>query len=199
MKARFLDDKELSEIFSHLSTDQRLVFDVCIVTGMRIGDVLKIRGQDVRRIAPELYEIRYKAEKTGKKGTATVRGSLGDHLYALRRKPRSFLWASRGKSGHITRQTAWNWFKAAARASKINIEGVSPHSLRKVFAVKLRHSEGMAAAQKALQHSDSATTAIYAYADIYAGADPNAPVLWCQVGELVDLIVRELRAKKDLS
>lgn len=198
MKARYLSEREITAIFAHMDAYRRLVFEVAIQSGLRIGDVLKIRSRDLKQVAPEAVEIRYVAEKTKKKGTATVYGRTAVQLLSLRRGKSGFLWSSDAKCGHITRQTAWNWMKTAANAAKIELNGVSPHSLRKSFAVRIRHEQGMIAAQRALQHSDSATTAIYAYADIYSGADPDAPVLWCQIEELIDLIVERLRAKKDL-
>ena len=140
------------------------MFSVALETGLRIGDVLKIRKRDISQIAPDALKIAYIAQKTGKKGSCTLKG-----------------------------QTAWNWFKEAAKETGIDVHGVSPHALRKSFAVKLRHEQGMEAAKTALQHSDNATTAIYAYADVYAGKDPNAPVLWCQVNELAEIIAAKLQ------
>ena len=168
------------------------MFSVALETGLRIGDVLKIRKRDISQIAPDALKIAYIAQKTGKKGTCTLKGQTAREVMFLAKLRRGFLWSSNAKCGHITRQTAWNWFKEAAKEAKIDVNGVSPHALRKSFAVKLRHEQGMEAAKTALQHSDNATTAIYAYADIYAGKDPNAPVLWCQVDQLVDLIVEKL-------
>lgn len=198
MKARYLTEDELCAIFAQLDPDRALVFRVALQTGLRIGDVLKIRTRDVRHVGAGAFEIRYRAEKTKKEGRALVFGDVGKQMFALRdpKRRNAFLWPGKGKNGHITRQTAWNWLKNAAKAAKIEIKGVSPHSLRKNFAVGLRKSEGLDAAQKALQHTDSAITAIYAFADVYSGADPNAPVLWCQVSELVDLICERLKQKK---
>ena len=195
MKARYLSEQEITQLFEHMDEERRLVFEVAIQSGMRIGDVLKIRSRDLRRVAPEAVEIRYTAEKTDKKGTAVCYGSVAKRLLSLRIGKRGYLWPSGAKCGHITRQTAWNWIKTAANAAKIDVTGGSPHALRKSFAVRIRHEKGLLAAQRALQHTDSATTAIYAYADIYSGADPNAPVLWCQVGDLCDMIADMLSKK----
>jgi integrase/recombinase XerD len=196
MKARYLTETEITALFARLEPHQRLIFDISIETGLRIGDVLKIRAGDVSVSSPEEAAIRYKAEKTNKSGVAVVCGKTASRLLEFKRGKKGFLWPSRAKCGHLTRQTAWNWIKAAAKAAEIDLRGVSPHSLRKCFAVRIRHVQGLQAAQRALQHTDSATTAIYAYADTYAGADPFAPVLWCQIDELIDLIAARLEAKK---
>ena len=196
MKARYLTPGEVEALFSVMPLERRLVFEVALQSGLRIGDVLKIRRSDLRRTDPDEVEIRFVAEKTKKKGKAYVHGAVAEHLFGLRRGRKGFLWPSNAKCGHVTRQTVWNWAKEAGKAANIDLRGLSPHSLRKCFAVKLRHEKGIDAAQRALQHSHSAQTAIYAYADVYAGADPNAPVLWCQVDELLDLITERLKQKK---
>lgn len=193
MKAKYLSPEEINAIFRRLSKDRRLVFSVALETGLRIGDVLKIKTRDLKQIAPDALKIAYIAQKTKKKGSCILKGQTARELLFLAKFRRGFLWGSNAKCGHITRQTAWNWFKEAAKAAEIDVNGVSPHALRKSFAVKLLHEQGIEAAKTALQHSDNATTAIYAYADVYAGKDPNAPVLWCQVDQLVDLIASRLR------
>lgn len=185
-------------IFANLPTEKRLIFEVSLATGLRIGDVLKLRARDVRRVAGKEVHIFFTAEKTGKKGECVLNGTIAERLFGYRKGKKGYLWASRAKSGHVTRQTAWNWFKSAAKAAKIEIKGVSPHALRKSFAVKLRHEQGIEAAQRALQHTNCAQTAIYAYSDVYCGADPYAPVLWCQIDELLDLLCEKFlhRAKQ---
>lgn len=195
MKAKYLSLGEIDAIFRRLSKDRRLVFSVALETGLRIGDVLKIKKRDIRQIAPDALEIVYIAQKTKKKGKCMLQGQTAQELLFLAKFRRGFLWCSNAKCGHITRQTAWNWFKEAARDAGIDVHGVSPHALRKSFAVKLRHEQGMEAAKAALQHADNATTAIYAFADVYAGKDPDAPVLWCQIDELTALIAERLHDK----
>lgn len=195
MKAKYLSPGEIDAIFRRLSKDRRLVFSVALETGLRIGDVLKIKKRDIRQIAPDAIEIAYIAQKTKKNGKCVLRGQTAQEMLFLAKFRRGFLWCSNAKCGHITRQTAWNWFKEAAKDAGIDVHGVSPHALRKSFAVKLRHEQGMEAAKAALQHADNATTAIYAFADVYAGKDPDAPVLWCQIDELTALIAERLHDK----
>lgn len=105
--------------------------------------------------------------------------------------------SDRSRSGHVTRQSAWLWIKDAAKTAGVNLDGCSPHALRKSYAVELRRSSGVAAAQAALQHDRASTTAIYAFADVYGGKG-GEPVLWSQVDELAELVAAKLaeRAKK---
>jgi integrase len=122
--------------------------------------------------------------------------AVSARLLDMPKSAKGYIFGSyKSQSGHITRQTAWKWFKKAALEARVDIAGCSPHSLRKSFAAELRHKEGLHAVQEALQHSNSFTTAIYAYADVYAGYDPEAPILWGQIEELLDLIVEHLCEK----
>lgn len=158
---------------------------------MRIGDVLKIRYTDISA-TENGCAVRFVAEKTGKRAIALISDyAIASRLLKLSRtsrKLRYIFYSPRSASGHYTRQAAWKWFKHAAELAGVDIRGCSLHSLRKVYAVDLRHREGLAAVQQALQHNKPFTTCIYAYADIYAGADPSQPILWGQIEQLLDLI-----------
>ena len=70
---------------------------------------------------------------------------------------------------HRTRQTVWWDVKRAAKAFRLP-QNVAPHSLRKLYAVDLLNRCGgnLGRVQRALNHSDAATTYIYAMAyEIY--------------------------------
>lgn len=200
MKTRYLNPEEIRAIFQKLTPERRLIFEISLETGMRIGDVLKIRKRDLAAAPKGRCEVRFVAEKTGKRAIAVINSPMV--AKSLLNKPKGykgFIFGShKSKSGHYTRQAAWKWFKQAAAAAKVDIKGCSPHSLRKSFAAELMHRKGMQAVQSALQHTNSFTTAIYAYADVYAGANPEAPVLWGQIDELVDLIVARINAENIL-
>jgi integrase/recombinase XerD len=189
LKTRYLDDSELKAVFSQIPEERRLIFEVALNTGMRIGDVLKIRGSDIKTNETACF-VRFTAEKTGKNAIAPITDpKIAKKLQKLAKKRRKYIFPSdNSRSGHLTRQAAWKWFKTAAKKANVDTSGCSLHSLRKVFAVDLRHREGLKAVQTALQHQKSFTTAIYAYADVYAGADPEQPILWGQVEQLLDLI-----------
>lgn len=70
---------------------------------------------------------------------------------------------------HRTRQAVWWDVKRAAKAFRLP-QNVAPHSLRKLYAVDLLNRCGgnLGRVQRALNHSDAATTHIYAMAyEIY--------------------------------
>ena len=198
MRARYLTDDEYARILRALPPERRLLFELARHTGLRIGDVVKIRKADLSDGDDGTLAVRYTAEKTGKQGIAVLDGVLADKLRKAPRGRRGFVFPSeRSRSGHVTRQSAWLWFKGAAKTAGVSLDGCSPHALRKSYAVELRHSSGVAAAQAALQHDRASTPAIYAFADVYGGKG-GEPVLWSQVDELAELVAAKLavRAKK---
>jgi len=143
--------------------------------------------------------INYVAHKTGKPGTAPIPPPLAARIrqqaHGLKGKY-LFPPAKRyGKGEHLTRQACWARMKRAARAAGVNVDGVSPHSLRKVYAVDLRHEAGLAAVRDALQHSNEAVTRVYAYADTVMNAESDEPIRWRDLELVVDYVLERLREK----
>lgn len=169
MKSKYLGKNEIAAI--RQASDDWLPFEVALLTGLRIGDVLKIRPRDLARDG-----VRYTAEKTGKNGFAP----LPPEVLRTLRKNASGGWCfpSPKKAGaHLTRQAAWYRMKRAATAAGIETEGVSPHALRKCFAVEKMHDGGLHAVQTALQHESVGVTEIYALADWLTGENADKPLL----------------------
>ena len=193
MRARYLNDDEFVRILRALPSERRLIFEIARHTGLRIGDVVKIRKSDFADSSDGTLGVRYVAQKTGKLGIAVLDGELAARLRSAPRGRRGYIFSSeRSRSGHITRQAAWQWFKAAAKAAGVSLDGCSPHALRKSYAVELRHERGIAAAQAALQHERESTTAIYAFADLYGG-EADEPILWSQIDEVAELVAAKLK------
>ena len=72
---------------------------------------------------------------------------------------------ARDQAKHRTRQAVWADLKRAARALRLDAN-VSPHSMRKCYAVDLMDRTGdLQCVQEALSHEDQATTLLYALAD----------------------------------
>lgn len=147
------------KLFVFMGYENTLVLRVSLETGMRIGDILKLRPDDLRG-----RTLRFTAEKTGKPGKAVISQGLANRLREAAGE--KYIFPKRGdQNDHRRRQTVWKDVKRAVAALRaagvIDTENISPHSARKTFAVEDMERHGILHTQKALQHSNKMTTAIY--------------------------------------
>lgn len=158
MTAEFLLHREMEHVFAALTPANRLVCRVCVSTGLRVGDVVQLRTD---QLAPQFWITE---QKTGKRRRVNLTAALLEELRVQAGKTWVFEGA-RGSDKHRTRQAVWRDVKRAAKAFRLP-QNVTVHSLRKVFAVDaLSKAKGdMGKVQRALNHSDQATTMIYAMA-----------------------------------
>lgn len=157
MKTEFLLNREVDNILSTLTSGNALVMRVALHTGLRIGDVLAIKRQ---QLAPRFWVTE---SKTGKRRQIGLPQPLLDDIM----KQAGTIWAFPGRdpNKHRTRQAVWKDVKRAAKAFRLP-QNAAPHSARKVYAVELREKYGdLQRVQRALNHSGLAVTLIYALAD----------------------------------
>ena len=136
----------------------RVVMRVCIHTGLRVGDVLALRTD---QIAPRFWVTEQKTKKR------RIVGLPADLLADMRKiAGKKYVFEhSNDPERHRTRQAVWKDVKRAARAFRLP-QNVAPHSARKVYAVDLLAKYGdIAKVQRALNHSGPSVTMIYAMAD----------------------------------
>lgn len=172
LKSRYLSDSEIFALQSTLSDAAWLPFRISAETGLRVGDVIKIRLSDLRNDG-----FFFVAQKTKKEGFAKVHSGT---ISALKRNAGFSEWCfpSPKKAGeHITRQAVWRRLKTACGRAGVDVSGVSPHSFRKVFSVELYKKSDLRTVQKALQHSSVYTTEIYTLADWSTGENAELPIL----------------------
>lgn len=158
MTTEYLLNKEVDRVLAALMPQNRLIMEVALHTGLRIGDILTMTP-DMLKPNGWITE-----SKTGKRRQY----GLPDELLRRIRAQSNAKWAfpSRNGESHKTRQAVWADVKRAAKAFRLP-QNVGPHSFRKVYAVRLLEKYGsIARVQKALNHSSPAVTQIYAMADM---------------------------------
>ena len=186
MRSRFLEKKELAKLQRYMG-GAWLPFAVALETGLRIGDVAKIRWEELKG-----RRLDFVAQKTGKRGSALLSADLVRRLESVRVGAWLFP-VPRDSGKHISRQLLWKRLKTAAAAVGIPLDGASPHSMRKVFAVREYKAHGMAAAQAGLQHTDISTTELYTMADWLTGENAEKPLLRGDLARILRYIEEFLR------
>ena len=159
MRAKYLTEDEIQRLRRAAGWAAWLPFAVSIYTGLRIDDVLALRTDNVKE-----GHVLYVAKKTGKIGVTELPDRLARGLTLWARDGWCFPGRKPGK--HLTRQAAWYRIKAAAKRAGLDPDGISPHSLRKVFAVgEYRATHNLNKVRVHLQHDRIETTLLYALSD----------------------------------
>ena len=193
MKAEYLPKEQYKSILRKMQPGNALALKVALRSGLRIDDVLSRTPDEL--VGNKLF---FTAKKTGKPGEIILPRSLAD---ALRKNANSrWLFPSpyRGGVKHLTRQAVFLDMQKSAVRCTADMPHVSPHSTRKTFAVELRKTKGFEAVQTALQHTDLATTMIYALSDYNNYKREvnqiDCEALACQVAERVaKMLLPEVR------
>lgn len=173
MRSKYLSDAYIKLLEAKLSKEHWLPLEVARQTGLRIGDVVALKRADLTGTT-----ISYVAEKTGKPGTAEISAELAAELRSRRRGRGKWLFPSpKDPRNHLTRQAVWARVKKACERLGVPPDGVSPHSMRKSYAVELYRREGLKAASAALQHDRTSTTELYVMSDYLAPENENRPIL----------------------
>jgi integrase len=189
MKSRFIDESEIKKLRSVSREEAFLPLLLSLETGLRIGDVVALRVKDVK---PD--GVHYTAEKTKKSGVAQISQAL------RRRLPKRGKWlfpSPYKKDKHITRQAVWSRIKVAGKRASVDLEGLSPHAMRKAFAVELYRKKGFKAVQEALQHNYASTTEIYTFADWNTGENADLPLKRRDLQLIVKMVLEALGEKNE--
>lgn len=159
MQADYISPDMMEHVLAALMPANALAVRVSMATGLRIGDVLEIKSDEVQRGRWTVRE-----GKTGKARRVTLPKAL--QVAVLRQA--GHIWAFPGRSDgrrHRTRQAVYKDIRRAAEAFRLR-EHISPHTARKMFAVaSLRRYGDLKKVQRLLNHDNEAVTMIYALAD----------------------------------
>lgn len=158
LKTEYLLNREVDRVLAALMPVNRLVIRVCLHTGLRLGDVLNLRTE---QLAPRFWVTEQKTHKRKLVG-------LPEELLTDLREQAGMVYVfehSTDPDKHRTRQAVWKDVKRAAKAFRLP-QNVAPHSFRKVYAVELLEKYGdIEKVRRNLNHSDINVTMIYAMAD----------------------------------
>lgn len=188
MKSRFLEQSEIKNLQMAIGNEAFLPLLVSLETGLRIGDVVALKKSAIKKDG-----IHFQAKKTKKRGIAKISAKTRKKLLENGKNGDTWLFPSPYKAGHhITRQAIWQRLKKAGKSCGIELEGLSPHSLRKVFAVELYREKGFQAVKEALQHNYSATTEIYTFADWNTGENASLPLTRKDLPLIVKMVLEAI-------
>lgn len=159
MRSEYIFKEELRHVLAALSPENRLACEISLTTGLRLGDVLNLRADQIKE------RVTVRELKTGKNRAVRFPPELLDRMAKLSGKVYVFEHRYDHRR-HRTRQAVFKDLKRAAALFKVPVH-VSPHSCRKVWAVEQYHRTGdLKKVQKLLNHSSEAVTQLYALADV---------------------------------
>lgn len=166
MTADYVHKEELRHILAALMPANRVAMEISLATGLRIGDVLALRTEQLGP-GPGPARTTVREAKTGKARRVTIPADLAAR--ARRGAGRVYVFPGRlaPDTRHRTRQAVYKDLRRAAVLYRVR-EHVSPHTARKTWAVEAlrRHKGDLRRVQQLLGHEDEAVTLLYAMADV---------------------------------
>jgi integrase len=156
-RLRFLSNDEIDKLLAACSLHLRPVVEVALHTGMRRGELLSLKWEQIHH-----GQIYLTKTKTDKARQIPINNRLADLLRELRQKnhlksPYVFCFPNGDRVRHIK-----NGFLGACR--RAGLEDFHFHDLRHTFASHLvMNGVGLKAVQELLGHADIKTTMRYAH------------------------------------
>lgn len=147
----------------------RAILELLYATGLRVSELVTLPVAAAQR-DPRFLLVRGKGGKErlvplGPPSRQALASYLGCRPYFLPEGGSSrFLFPSRGREGHLTRQRCGQLLKELALGANLDPARLSPHVLRHAFASHLLdHGADLRSVQQMLGHADIATTQIYTH------------------------------------
>lgn len=157
MRTEYLIEREVEQLLDLLTYENRLVMRLLLHTGIRIGDALQLKPEQLKS------NFWITEQKTGKRRQIGIPEPLLGDL--KENAGREWVFPGADPAKHRTRQAVWKDVKRAADAARLT-SNAAPHSARKVYAVKLLEKYGdIERVRRALNHGGMEVTLIYAMAD----------------------------------
>ena len=157
MRAEYIKGDEMGHILAALMPQNALICEVLLHTGLRIGDVLALRTEQIKR------QFWITEQKTGKRRRVNLTDDLVRRI--LSQAGEKWAFPGRRHGDPKTRQAVWADVKRAAKAFRLPVN-IGVHSMRKRYAVNLyAECRDVGKVQRALNHDRELTTILYAMAD----------------------------------
>jgi integrase/recombinase XerD len=145
------------------------LLEILYATGLRVSELVTLPLASVER-DPTALVVRGKGEKERLVPLSDpARSAIASWLHVRaaqldENETSRFLFPSRGRAGHLTRQRFAQLLKEAALAAGLDPARVSPHVLRHAFASHLLEGGAdLRSVQLMLGHADIATTQVYTH------------------------------------
>lgn len=161
MRSEWVPARELRYLLAAMRPENRLACEISLATGLRISDVLSLTRSKLE--GGNRFTV--KEGKTGKVRSVYLPVEL--HSRALSYAGEHYIFEGRSNARkHRTRQAVYKDIRQVAEAFRLKAH-LSPHSLRKAWAVEAYHASGgsLKKVQKLLNHENEGVTILYALAD----------------------------------
>ena len=155
---------------AHQATRLQCLIEMAYASGMRISELVGLKLDAVAR-DPAYLIIKGKGGverlvplNPSARAAICEYLDIREHFLARGDKANPYLFASRGKEGHLTRRRVGQLLDEAAVNAGIDPARVSPHVLRHAFATHLLEGGAdLRVVQTLLGHADISTTQIYTH------------------------------------
>lgn len=143
-----------------LTPADKLICELCLATGWRIGDIVALTTQELdRALLMKRPSLHITEQKTGKRSTKAVSRDLLERM----REQAGRVYVFEGRDDyrkHRTRQAVFYDIKRVASRFGIKLN-LAPHSLRKNYAVWCYDNYGIERAKRELNHDNIECTLFY--------------------------------------
>ena len=149
------------------SARRACLIEVLYATGLRVTELVSLPVAQMRR-NPQMIRVKGKGDKERLAPLSDrARAAIGVYLPlrdASKDKVSPYLFPSRGKLGHLTRERFYQIIRELALQAELDPSGISPHTMRHAFATHmLANGADLRVIQTLLGHADITTTEIYTH------------------------------------
>lgn len=157
MRSEYVSKNSVDKLLDYCTYRVSLIAKMALCSGLRISDILNIKTKDFSQ------KMEITEQKTGKIKVVELPRELYKKINNFKGKKYVFQ-SPRNWKKPLTRQAVYiALFRAKKHFKKLKNKVVSPHSLRKIYAVeKLKNGASVAEIQKELNHTYKFVTLLYA-------------------------------------